>query len=846
MTPELSQIRREARTLSIGSFWGALGFFLLAIWLGAKFPDQSGLATVLWLLCAAVLGTAILLLVESTRSAATVERLTKLKDFVGLGLLVGGAIVFLLGAWLFFSQHREALGEAGALCLLGLIGLGVGWNQRQRQTTQSRQDRIMERLVAGRQKFGPIALLVGLGCVIVAIWLRFGWKAEFPEWGGMLALGFIFIAAGLWLFLSNNVTAASTRILILIVGGLIGLNIAVMTAARIWLWRDEVFFKGITEWRGPEGWRIWLCAYVGLFGLALMFGSFYLARTDIRVNPFVRRVLYGYNAVFSGLLLLAFLVCLNIVVYAAYPLTFDWSEERGLYTISASTQNILEGLKKDVKVYSVMSPRTRVYKDLQVLLDNCKAVTGKFQVELLSPDQNFAEFNRLAKRYPEIMPDSKGGLDDSLGRGLLVVYGPEPKKADDKSPPHVFIPARKLFDIKQTGFHKGGGNQSYTFIGEKSLMTELLFLMQGQRKSKIYFLQGDGEISVKENMRPRTQLHLPFDQMGMGTLIDRLKKENYEVEGLNFGPGKDDGTTIYVKPSGADKRIDIPGDAEKSIVVVAGPSQPLPKETLDALSRYMDRGGRLIVLMDVSAERKSNDMKGTGLEELLKKYNVDVTNEYVMRFPSRQGDVPEVVYAMTPSKSESMLARKFTDVFALWSARVVKPTTQSPTFKAEALLEIGPIGVRTPLGNVRQTKIWAEGQVSALYESFNHALELEEAGRLDAKLSREPLPVAVTVTETGGRPRLAVFGDAEWATDYFLNNRNLRALLFDDDLAYNLLVSTFDWLAERPSVGARPKNAEFYTMEPKVERARMILLPLWLMIVVIVCLGLGIWLVRRK
>lgn len=846
MTPELSQLRRDVRTLSIGGFWGAIAFLLLAVWLGAKFPDQAALGVALWLLAAAVLIGAILLLVASLRSTGTVERLTNLKGLVALALLVGGALVLLLGAWLFFSKHREALGEAGALCLLGLIGIGVGWALRQGQTAQARQERIMERLVGGRQKFGPIAILIGLACAIVAVWLRFGWKADFPEWGGALALGFIFIGAGIWLFLSSNVNAGSARILVLIVGGLIGLDIAVMTAARAWLWRDEVFFRGISEWRGPEGWRIWLCAYLILLGLALMFGSFYLARTDIRVNPILRRVLYGYNAVFTGLLLLAFLVCLNIVVYAAYPLTFDWSETRGLYTLSQSTQDILERLKKDVTVYSVMSPRTRVYKDLQVLLDNCKGVTGKFQVVPLSPDQNFTEFNRLAKRYPEIMPDAKSGFDDALGRGLLIVYGPEPKKADDKSPPHAFIPARKLFDIKGGGMHKGGGGQTYTFVGEKVLMTELLFLMEGQRKSKIYFLQGDGEINVKESMRPRSQLHLAFDQMGMGTLIDRLKKENYEVQGLSFGPGKDDGAIRYVKASGKDKRIDIPEDADKGIVVIAGASLPIPKETLDALSRYMDRGGRLVVLTDIVTERKSNEMKSTGLEDFLKKYNVDVTNDYVLRFPSRQGDLPEVVYAMTSDKSDTMLARKFTDVFPLWSARVVKPTTQSPTFKAEPLLEVGSIGVRTPVGNILQRKFWAENQLSALYESFNHALELNETGRLDDKLSREPLPVAVTVTETAGRPRLAVFGDAEWATDYFLNNRNLRALLFDGDLSFNLLVSTFDWLAERPGVGARPKDAAFYTMEPKVERARMVLLPLWLMIVVVVSLGMGIWLVRRK
>lgn len=846
MTPELSQLRRDTRTLSIGGFWGAIAFFLLAIWLAAKFPDMASLATTMWLLCAVVLGAAVLLLVESIRATAT-ERLVKLKDFMSLGMLVGGAIVLLLGAYLFFSKHREGLGEAGALCLLGLISIGVGWSLRQGQSAAARQERIMERLVARRQKLGPIALLIGLAGVIIAVWLRFGWKAEFPEWGGVLSLGFILFGAGLWLFLSSNVSAGSARILVLIVGGLIGLDIAVMTFARAWLWKDDVFFRGISEWRGPEGWRIWVCAYLMLLGLGLMFGSFYLARTDIRANPIVRRVLYGYNAIFSGLLLLAFLVCLNVVVYAAYPLTFDWSEGRGLYTISTQSQGILEGLKQDVTVYAVMSPRTRVYKDLQVLLDNCKAVTSKFKVVPLSPDQNFAEFNQLAKLYPVILSETKGGMSEALGRGLLVVYGPERKKADDKSV-HAFVPATALFDIKQSGFHKGGGGQGYTFVGEKALMSELSFLMENQRKAKIYFLQGNGEISVKESRNPRRRRpDMSFDGMGMETLVDRLKKENYEVQGLRFGPGKDDADVRYVKPSGTDKRSDIPEDADKGIVVIAGASLPIPRETLDALTRYMDRGGRLVVLTDILTERKGAEMKTTGLEEFLKKFNVDVTNEYVVRYPSARGDIPDIVYAVTSPKSETLLARKFTDIIPFWSVRVIKSTTQSPSFKAEPLMEVvGGIGARAGNVTIVQTGFWAENQLSVLDDLFSYAVELKTSGRLDAKVSREPLPVAVTVTEAGGRPRIAVFGDAEWATDAFLRSRELRMFGFDDDQAFNLMVSTFDWLAERPGVGARPKDAKFYTLDPRVDRARMVLLPLWLMMVVVVCLGVGIWLVRRK
>ena len=37
---------------------------------------------------------------------------------------------------------------------------------------------------------------------------------------------------------------------------------------------------------------------------------------------------------------------------------------------------------------------------------------------------------------------------------------------------------------------------SETFVGEKALMSELQFLMTEKKKSKVYFLQGDGEMSL--------------------------------------------------------------------------------------------------------------------------------------------------------------------------------------------------------------------------------------------------------------------------------------------------------------------------------------------------------------
>ena len=88
---------------------------------------------------------------------------------------------------------------------------------------------------------GGVLMLVGL-----ILFLRGGFDKlveNFPEAGGLVLLGLVFAGSGLWALLTNAVdlTAQQMRILILVVGGLSGLVIALMTGLRIYAWWSEVF-----------------------------------------------------------------------------------------------------------------------------------------------------------------------------------------------------------------------------------------------------------------------------------------------------------------------------------------------------------------------------------------------------------------------------------------------------------------------------------------------------------------------------------------------------------------------------------------------------------------------------
>jgi hypothetical protein len=828
LTPEheLEIQLQQRRVLGAGLCWGGIALAIFAGWFQFKgLPSWSGAA--LYVLAGAAIVLAFLHWFARGGAGDVQQRLAKVrheKRTFGMVLVIAGTALLLAAIALGLWERLQAFGEALSLAVLGLITLETGRRQLVKIGGVAPSERLIPFFLVARKPIGICLFVVGAVLALVGIWLRLKLEAQFPEFGGALLLGFIAIPAGLYLYLAEE---PNVRAWVLVVGGLTGLVISVMVLVRAWLSR-ELFLGGPAQWRTEAVWKVWLCAYLELLGLLIMFSSVLVARAEIRVKPAMRLALYGYNSILTGMLLLALLAVLNVVVYVLFPWkNLDWTASRGLYALSPSSQDILEKLKVPVSVYVLFPKHKKEYREMHDLLDNAQAVTDKLNVKYIFPDsrEDILEYTSLAQKYPELIPDIRTTqFDEDQGRGVLVVYGTE---TDGRKAPHVLIPPRKI--VKED-FDPRAGRQKKQYIAESSFMTELQYFMEGQKKSKVYFLQGDDELDVNES-RPRPRqgmIYIPMNPFGAGVLVDRLKKENFEVSGLSFAPGKDEGAVIHVKEDQS-KRKDIPSDART--VVIAGPSEPLSKETLDALDRYMEKDGRLIITFDVVVKvvnRQLTELKQSGLEDWLKKFNVDVGGDFIHRLPLKDRFLrdPRVVLANVPLDSENMLAKKLrAELYPFTTVRVVKPGTKADKYRAEVLLEVSP-----------RYFPWAESNLQALVDPALYALQSVEDRTREP--SEKPIPMAVTVSE-GDKPRLVVIGDTE-----FISNANLSV----SDSSYSIFASALDWLADRPGVGARPKESSTYSLSAKAAENvnRMANLPLWLMILVTVGMGAGLWVVRRR
>jgi hypothetical protein len=763
----------------------------------------------------------------------------------GVLALLGAVVLAGVGVWWTVALKLAGLGEILGLELFAVVSAVAGWQYLNADSQADGWSRVRSSLGA----IGGIFFLIGAASLAAAMYLTMtkfeGTEARMsseliPETIGFLLGGFVLFFGGLYLF---NVRAAAPdaealKWNFLTIGTALGGVIAFVSMARAIMWVPDWFRSGIAvTFSGPESWHFWAVAYGFLIGLGLVLASVGSAFSRTGTSAGLRQSYYGIGDIFSaGLLLIGLATCV-FMVHLQAPYTLSWSKTRGISDLSPSTKNLLSGLDRKVTVYALMNSGNPIYDDLIHFLANCKVVSPRFDYEIINPERSPEKYNPLATRFKEIDVFNPLEGRDRLGRGVLVVYGTLPE--DVKEPvPHAFIPSKQLFDEKGDP-----GKPMFVLKAEVEIMKELAFLTNKSEKRKIYFLQGDEELDIFSTEEPslRTNTSVSLERFGGAKLAEKLKTDRFEVAAVTYsltaaddkGDKKKD--IVRLGGVGPGAKTDLPDDC--TILIIAGPSSPVPQTALDALERYMDRGGRLIVFLDVFTDRAFTKWTDTGLEGFLKKYGVDAPQEMVFRFPQQRdlmafgnnGRNPIMVMVESPANPKTLLAKQFQDSPQFyWSVRPIKPA-MSAKYQVE------------PLRVVSASKflIWPDGNARGYGDTLRYSFEMVQTRKVLEMQARENIPVAVTVAESAGaKPRMVVFGDVEFITNFDIGG--------DDPTNYDMARSAIEWMSERGFIGPSPKETSTFSLSPATDRASMVWGALWTLLVAIVILGGGVWLIRRQ
>jgi ABC-type uncharacterized transport system involved in gliding motility auxiliary subunit len=337
---------------------------------------------------------------------------------------------------------------------------------------------------------------------------------------------------------------------------------------------------------------------------------------------------------------------------------------------------------------------------------------------------------------------------------------------------------------------------------EQDITNGIIKVVTGHER-KVYFTQGHGEKDTTGAERT--------GYSGIGT---QLTRDNYKVEKLPLS-----------------QQGDVPSDA--AAVVVAGPKTDFLPGEIDAIKKYLDGGGKVMLLIDPPDKADAPPL--TNLVALAHDWAIDVGNTVVVdisgmgRLLGTDETVPVAVSYPTHPIVQGM---DLLTAFPL--ARSVSPITAGVNNRfAQTFVETSP-------------KSWAETDVKTVLTggklTFDEAKGDKRGPVSIAVAASAPVaapPAAPKAEETAGRneSRIVVFGDSDFASNLALGISGNR----------DLFMNALNWLAQQENlIAIRPKDADDRRISMTAnQQLRVMVLALFLVPLLVLGSGVYAWWRRR-
>lgn len=308
------------------------------------------------------------------------------------------------------------------------------------------------------------------------------------------------------------------------------------------------------------------------------------------------------------------------------------------------------------------------------------------------------------------------------------------------------------YNIQYSGtivFEANGKQQQVLSTSEGDLISGIVKVTRGTPK-KVYFIVGHGEPDPNST-----------DQTGFSQAKDALTAENYTVATLS----------LVSSPK-------VPDDA--AVVILAGPTSSLQPSEMQALTDYLDKGGKALILADTD--------KMAGLAELAARYDVELKRGIVIELgQSYPNDPTTPVITSYPSSPITKNMYSLATLFP--TAELVAPNADATSGKYEV----------TPLAQTTANS-WLETDPASLRSSSGPTVGPNDVvGPVDIAVSVLST-AAVGQGDSAKTTRLVIVGDVDFATNAVIGVANSGNR--------DLFVNSVDWLAEEEDlIAVRAKDS---------------------------------------
>ena len=415
---------------------------------------------------------------------------------------------------------------------------------------------------------------------------------------------------------------------------------------------------------------------------------------------------------------------------------------------------------------------------------------------------------------------SLNGANDQLARDrqrakyLLEMYQRETDKLTvEFVDPHSGAMQQQEYGIQFDGttvFESGGVREQITTVDEQKFTSSILKVVRDEL-AKIYFLTGNEEQAIDG-----------LDQyQGYSYTKEELEKQNYRVETLS----------LAAQP-------EVPADC--AVLIIPGPKAPLMTHAVNAISRYLDKNGKLFLMLDPSMN--SAGEPNQGLVDLMDKWGVTVGNDLVLDFIQPAyflvgGGRPN---APTPIAFEfHQITQEVNRQVTFQLARSVTPKTNAgSTLNVKSLIKttdgIGESWGETKRevdGTFTTNPSYTEGEDTPPPVSLAVAVERKDgASSTGNPLADDPSEASET--------RIVVVGDSDFTTNFFFHGTG----------GGNFFLNVVNWLTlEEDLIAIRPVDLSERSLRMMTshEVAFVRLTAIFLIPLIIFLIGVGVWWRRR-
>jgi ABC-type uncharacterized transport system involved in gliding motility auxiliary subunit len=347
-----------------------------------------------------------------------------------------------------------------------------------------------------------------------------------------------------------------------------------------------------------------------------------------------------------------------------------------------------------------------------------------------------------------------------------------------------------------------GRRERVTSEAEQDLTNALIKAISGMERT-VYFLQGHGEKDPTRTERD-----------GYSGVVAALQRDNYKVERLVLAQQKD-----------------VPENA--TAVVLAGPTSDLLPEEADALRRYLERAGKLMVLLDPPIGEQNAAMPN--IQELLRFWGFEVGSNVVVDI---SGATNEPSIAVAASYPQHAITDRFATLTLFPLARSIDPV--SPASEGRVSLPIVQTSPRS----------WAEVNLATLTSGPGVELQTESGDKPGpvniaaamslASTSAEAAPAAPAAGEAEAptpETRVVVFGDSDFASNAYAGVPGNP----------NLFANAVNWLAQQENlIAIRPTSPEDRRVQMTARQQQLVsLTTILVMPALVFAAGIYTWWRRR-